>query len=576
MQDYLPPSQTTDQDMRSSKTKKPPKWLGVLILAVLLLMAGYYGWSRWVHYELSQATRLLEQKEWDSALQHINRLRWISPSSSLNDFLYATAIRNSDPELALNVLEPIIDDSSNPLYLDSCLLYLQLCIDTDQGEKADAMIERLAPRMNDQPRFMIMRARRFTQLGELDKAIEQLRYLLDIAPNSAEAQWFRAKILLEQPRITSWIEAKAALKQAAKSKDGYGLLALMALGERPEIKLFPEERRWLILQLQAHPQADMRAQYMITTQQILLEPERKGEIAQAFSNQVGDANPVMASSWLMSIGETELAENFIQKAKEQNPLDETVWRLEYQAALQAKDLSRIAKLLKAQNSPANDLQTKTLQAMISLNSEDGLALPAWMEAFDLARQSQDEATLLMLARAATANQWWEQSESAYDEAIQSATTQFRALNIKRELLTPLLAQKKVVEALELSDEMRQYFPGNVVFQNNYYYFSALLGQSGESHLADFQAFMDASDILALNATLAFLLYQQGEIDLAESKMQMLPEWMTGQADVKLLSGLISLRQGNHDQAADILRSINPQNLLPPEQELLANALTELK
>lgn len=560
---------------QSFSRKNPPKWVGLVCLAAILLVAGYYGWSRWLNYELTQAKQKLEQRQWDAALGHIKTLRWLRPSSELNDFLYAAAIRHTQPATALDTLEKLVDQPESPFFEDSALMYLQLSIDLEQGEQADAMIERLSANMSDQPRYMMQRARRYTQKGEFDAAIEELRYLLDIMPNNAEAQWIRAQILLEQPRVTRWIEAKSALKAAGLSKDAWGLRSLMTLGQRPEIKLFPDERNWLIQLLERHPLADVQARLMIATQKILLEPEQKHEIASKVAETESAENPIMISRWLLGVNEPELAEKYTELAKSKLPQDEDLWRVEYQIALQNQDVERLAELLKAPNSVANEVQSKTLAAMIDLGSEQGLALEAWEEAYQLANDSKDESALLMLGRAAVTQRWWEQAETAYQSAGRNAKSQFRSANIKRELLTPMLAQKKVEEALELSKEMRQVFPANVVFQNNYYYFSALLEQGSDNQVSEFKALQEKLPVPALNATLAFLLYQEADYEQAEEALQKTPEWMNAHSDVKLLNGLVALRQGKTSQAAEFLTSINEKNLLPPESQLLKDALAEL-
>jgi len=544
-------------------------------LILLLAVALYYGWATWLNHELEQAKMKLDQQRWEDAKEHIQRLRMLQPSSETNEYLYAAALRHTDPQAALEALEDLIDDPNARYYEGSAITYLELCLELEHGERADKMIEQLAPSMSDHPKFMMLRARRLNQRGELDKAIEEINFLLDIEPNNPEAQWVRAQILLEQPLVTNWIEAKSALKVAATSSGYYGFQALMALGERPEIKLFPDEREWIIGLLERRHRGNVKARFMAATQQMILEPERKKEIAQATAAKESDQSPILVGHWLLAINENELAQGYIEKARQQSPKAKEVWKLEYQAAIQNQDLEALANLMQSKHSAATEVQRRTLQAMIDLNSEHGLAQQQWIEAFELARESENFGALSALARTAASQRWWPEAESAYSAAIDNAGDQIRTANVKREMLAVLLAQKKIREALQVSKDLKDIYPNNPVYQNNYYYFRALLGEGDADQVEQFQQLMQRLPIQALNATLAYLLYQDGEYQLALEKLNNLPPWMNNQADVLLLKGLLAHKMGNEQEAQAILSSINPENLLPPEVDLQSRAIDEL-
>ncbi|GHB91952.1 tetratricopeptide repeat protein [Cerasicoccus arenae] len=533
----------------------------------------YFGWANWLNYELEQVQLNIRKGRWDAALSNIRFLRILQPGSPVNDYLFAAAIREQDPESAIQALEKLIKDPNGEAFQESALIYLDLCIKLGRGDQADAIIKLMAPSMGENINYMMLHARRLAQQGNLAQAMEELTYLLKISPNNSEAQWIRAQILLSQPRVTNWIEAKAALKEAAQMPDKYGLDSIIALGSRPEIKLFPDERLWLVQKIENHPYANVEAHLMAATQKIMLDEARKKEIVTQTISQHGNQTPLVVGRWLLAVDEPEIAREFLDRVD--ISASPELWVLQYRLALQDQDLERIKELLDVDYSAANDIQRKTLQALIGLNSIGANSAQAWDEAFSMAEKSQEQASMLALARAAGSKEWWEKAEKAYLITIDLSTDQLMKANAKREYLSVLLARGKTAEALKVSTELRELFPFNPVFQNNYFYFRALLGLENENQTQQFAKLIEENQVKSLNATYAFLLYLDGDYALAQQKIEDLPDWLKVQADVKLLKGLITGKLGNQEQAIEIISQINPENLLPEEKSLREEALKSL-
>ncbi|WP_269540959.1 tetratricopeptide repeat protein [Cerasicoccus fimbriatus] len=554
------------------KKETSPKLLGIIIIVVVASLCAVIVWNRWVQYESSEASSSIDNQEEDQALSHIKRLGVLQPTAARNKLLYAKAIQATDPEEAMQALETLLQNPNSDVYRESAIAYINLCIVTQELEKAANTLSAMKESYNGDSEIMMLKVRLLAQQGKLEEAMEELTYLINIQPNSAEAQLARAELLLSQPRITNWIEAKSALKEASNAKDGFGLEALLTMGRRPEIQLFPDERTWLAAQLTAHPMATTEAHMMAATQRIIADEGAKQTIISETTTQFGQEQPLAVAEWLISIGAAKDAMELLNRAD--LPKSRERWVLQYQAALQDQNLAELKRLIALDYSAANEIQKQTLELIFNLEDSEQLSPAVWKETFQTAEKEEEIDSLTALARLAGINKWWDDADQAYQAAIRFAPSQYAEANLKREYLTVILSQNRTEEALQVSTELRQVFPANPVYQNNFFYFRALLGKNEEEDLKQLTHIQQILGSTELNATVAYLLYLDGNPTKALQKLDTIPQWLKNQADVNLLKGLILINLGDIESGKLLLSAIDPGHLLPEENQLRTKALAK--
>ncbi|WP_309381081.1 tetratricopeptide repeat protein [Cerasicoccus frondis] len=558
---------------RQSFAKKPPVWLGVTLLILATALICFWGYKKWVSYEHQMADRALQEKQNQEALPHIKRLKFLQPTSRDNSLLYAKATMKDDPEAALAALEPLIEDPQSTQFKESSLTYLELCLDLNRLEQANQIIEKMAPSMSGETSFMLLRVRYHTQSGDLVSAIDELGLVLNIDPNNADAQFTRAQILLMQSRVINWIEAKSALKEASRSKAKVGLLALEMLSSRPEIKLFPEERKWLIEELNNHPHSTIHSRLLAATQMILLgETAPESIITQTIATEA-QQNPLAVGKWLLDINQPKHADAILSQYD--IPESKELWELQYYTALQNQDFNKLKDLLAAEHSSASKPQTATFELYFQLRDTRTLSKQDWQNTFNLTLEAEEADSMMILARMAGGQGWWNLSNQAYENAIALASNPLLAANLKREQFTVALHLNDTSKALKISKDLREAFPNNPTYINNYFYFNNLLGNKDADQLATLIELQENLEAPELNATIAFVLYLSGDYQAAEQRLAGVPSWLRSQPDVTLLNALIEIKLGNKEIAQSMLTSIKPEALLPEEKQLRDEALAAL-
>ncbi|WP_309400621.1 tetratricopeptide repeat protein [Cerasicoccus maritimus] len=535
----------------------------------MLLSALYIGYIKWVRYETQMAYELVEAGQANQALRHLKRLQILQPTSNENKLLYAKAKALEAPEEALPILESLSQDTESDTFKEAALAYLELSIQLKKYESATSFISKMAPKMSGDTHFMLLKAQNLLLLGDSEAAIKELTYLINIEPNNAYAQFLRATILLQQPRITNWIEAKSALKEASQSNSSIGLDALKLLSTRPEIKLFPQERQWLISRLSQHPRRKITSKLLAATHRIILDDSARESVIEQIISEESTAHPLEVCNWLIDINEPQRAEDLLE-APELAPSQER-WQLQYRAAVQRNDLQKINKLLNLDYSAASTPQKATLILYLRLQEGKMVSKEEWDQTLDLAQEEGEIDSLTVLARTAGTQNWWDRSDTAYRAAIELAPNQLVAANLQKEHLTVVLFMKNTSEALEISTILRQIYPSNPIYQNNYYYFSNLLGHQEPNQIIILSEIQKQSKLRELNSTIAFLLYLNGQYTEAKERLSNIPETLKRQPSVILLNGLIEKELGNDELSNELLSAINPNQLLPEENKLLKAA-----
>lgn len=529
-----------------------------------MLAGSYFVWQR---LEFSRLYKYNDNGDYEAAIRVSDRLVKFGYKKNWAKELRAIALAEVDPERAIGEMTALLESGTLTAPSTLRLRLAELQLEAKQVDAVKNHLDKLSQLEGTNPRFLLVQAKLYLTEGKQAEAFEVLRKLLRIEPNHAEGNLIYAALLLNAKDPINEVLAKVSLRKAGGTQAEAGLQALFLLATRPGLPLFPNDREWLARRLREHPLANASARILASTQDLVLNSDQSEEIVQRTLNTEGANAPDMMAKWLLQIGESDKAIEFVTTgAGATLPLGMSA-QVRLQALLMQNDFEGVKKLLLEEGLEFPEAQRDTLLALADTVLEpvaQSSPTEQWLNAYNLGREQNNVDSVYLLARIATRNRWLNEAQEAYEWTLEKVASPQMSYRILSELIVIFSVRKEAAAMLQTARRMAQVKPDDPVSLNNIYYLETLLGEGAEAGPERFKALVERFPGGIYASGYAFALFKAGKLERASEAFEKLDARYLEVPACRLVGALIASAKQDRSRADQLLAGINPQNLLPEE------------
>ncbi|MEO0794546.1 MAG: tetratricopeptide repeat protein [Verrucomicrobiota bacterium] len=550
-----------------------------LAFIVLLLLAGSYGtWFIWTKYQGGEIQAAHLRKDAAAVVDLTDALMRVSSPSDDILRMRVKALGSVDQDAAwtlVSQLKAAPDSEENRI--DNVLLYCELAIASGRLDEAEKGLAEIHSEAGSNQRYQLLTAKYHLASGDIASALMQLDRLLSIDELHTEALLLKGLVFSSLGDPTNLQRAKVNFRESGKKNGEFAWQSLQNLAKNPNIVLFDSDRRWLVSRLQEHPRGGAEGQLLAANFELRLYPEKRDEILARVVAKTKKQNAQLLAEWLLASEAYDQLKGLIQEPDTLS--DEQKSRFALAMARIDRDWPKVIQMI-SQNAENLQLAESRLQALnaeaLLLNLETTHspdAKAALDPAIDTSIKTDDLESLGILAAAAAESGHWSAAETAYRAAVELPQSMQSKAHFQERLVTVLLQTNKTAEARDLIAEYITIFPQHDIMLNNLQYLNVLLGDAPD--LATLQRITAKESGSFAWPTYSFALMQNGQLDLAEKALSRIPNDFREQPSTILLSGLLAVEQNNLEDARQQFQRIEPESLLPEEQNLLLKAQTKI-
>lgn len=555
------------------------RFLPFLVMLLILAAAGFLGWKYWQDQEIDKLRQAVSQGSREEAMERAQNLEKLSLRKREVQRLKALSVRKDDPEQALKILSPLLEDQENEDNWQNLLTYLEIAIEAGLNEQAQEALEAHRLTLSHEPDFLYWQARQWLNQDDAAEAVRTLDRLLSINTDHAQARLLLAKILLNLNTLASAVQAKVNLRIAANDPGPAGQEALIILATQPAIPLFPNDRTWLVRELKDIASWNTRAGLLAASQELILKPNDAQSIMDQTVKQYGAKDPALTADWLVSIGAYEQLLTFLDSVPGKQISADNVFNLRMIAAL-TLGKHELAQSLLESSKPGqiSELHRLAMRAQIEFLQPPLAAEPTetWSQAYETALAADDSGILLQLSRIAYVSKWLAAANEAYASALARTISPVARAQILTEKVNVDLKNLETEQALADIQEFLKIYPDHSAMLNNEYYLTALLGKAPQKEMAPPSARMVEELDGYIWSTYALTLWRAGKPQAAAAALNKLPQKFMSTPSCQLVAILVAIDNKQLDNARALMDAIRVEALLPEERQLLQEARQRLQ
>lgn len=548
----------------------------IMILATVLTGVFYVNqvWSQHQRErQLEAAWDAWEQGDIAKAVRKVDPVLAAEPSNLSAAHLKARTLYREDPEHALAIYARLAELHDLTQHPKLALDYLEQAHRLGRTDLAGALIAELQASGHDSPDWQLANIRQLMLTGEVSAAIERFRDLTTQLEWSPERDLLHAELLLTNPMAIRQPTIIARLKAASNARMT-GLTALQLLANHSQLVLFPDDRKWVIEHLSAHPMATTSDQLLVTTHRILLEPENREPLITRAVDGYWPADPMEVAHWLYGIGESEWL--LTKLASWQIRDDPRHVRLYANALADAKQFDELSRYLASEQAIAHlqpELRKRLLQYVDQRDPRKRPPVTLPKSAL-LARHGADTARLERLARSMMQEDAGHIACEAYTLILQQNASPEVTQRQRQETAFRLYLETGFTQqAHTLATQLQERYPENRNFANSAAYLSLLLEQDPKAALASVGRFAEPHTD-AMQATRVLGLIRSGEVDAASAVYAELPSSYRNNASTKLLEVMMAKHYGETQVATTLYDALAKDALLPQERYFIAKVMDD--
>ena len=545
------------------------KWKLLCALAVILLAGAalcanpaYQAAALWrAHSLAAKAMEKLQKQDLPGAVSMVRAASQMKPSDPTVMRAMACVLEKADDPLAIYFRKQLAE--SPDATLEDRRQYASDLI--GKGSVDEHVEEQVKYLLNNEPANSgnwLVAASLYKLCGMNDHALDCARHAHDLDPQSGDATFFLAVQLAENPPFAT--EGINLLWTISRSKGENSLAATLVLAQ--QASLTQEEAGLLIDRLKSDPQAGKKFGLLALDLGIKAHPEQRGHLIDAAiqSLPAQDENSLHDMAlWLNAHGEQERTLALIPEASMLKSRPLLLAGLDAMATL--KRWQEIDTLVSTKAVPLDPAIVELFRGRCAMEmGKMDEATSHWRAAQSATTGNAEEAFYV-------ANYFQQlgrikQAEAMYRVLIQNPTTSRPAYLA---LLQMEYTHGDTTAVYNLLREMHDIWGQDANIQNDYAYFSLLLGQNIEQSLAIARDLVKASpDRMAHRTTLALALLKNHDPAAALDVYTGLEiNWESQSTSSKLVYAAVLRNNGRGDEASHILSSLKPDDLRPEEKAL---------
>jgi len=542
----------------------------LLLLCLLLALGwaarpGYRQLKSWrADWLVTQAETYLKEDRQVEALQKAGSAYQLSPLNSRVILLMARVYGPVNPNLSLIFWQQL--QAGDLLSDETRFEFIRYCLSIRRLDLAQQLLSPLLQANDTQEPVLLLAAELAALSGNRDEAGRLCRRVLQLNPNQRKARFILAGLSSSSKDPDELARGKKLLEGLLDLDDDYSLQALIQLSRWPG--LVPTELEKIRHLLRAHPKASEKDRLYANTLRMQAQPARRGEVlreVQDFYSAKPPAERLEAARWLNQQRESARVLEFL-------PLKEALQRQDlFLVWADAMALTRrwkeLENVLDKENVPLEKLLVTIFRARaVREQGDTERANVLWNRAV-LESASRPEI-LWYMASYAEKLRASDLAISAYRQLIRNTDTE------KPAYASLITLQQKQGDTRSLRDtlqEMRERFPHDEVVQNDLAYLNLLLGENLSSSR------QTARNLIARNpsimayrvtAALAALRDYQAEEAYTYYASARLKDIRVLQPSWQAIYAAILGARGKTSEARQIVKTLNPQALLPEERALI--------
>lgn len=545
------------------------KWFQTAAAITAIAATLWTAHSLWVNRLLNQAREALARFDRREAAALAEQAANWGADAQAALLIRAEALKFLDPAAAAELYQQLLARARNTTDENDLILhYIEAAQFAREIENARASLDAIARRTPADARFLVLEARQLALEGDLRQAFETAQAALELAPDSPAANLIKGELLLFSRDVQARIGAKVALLKASDGPTSFALQALNSLVKRGDDLLFEDDRRLIAERLEQHPESGPAGKLLAASVRLHDNPEEKQRIVDDAVTRYKASHPRLLAAWLLQVDEPEIARSVVEDlGSELDELDPGLFRLKLQSVALSRDLDQLRHLIENDDGQLDDLTQATMLAVLSDPTQDIVASrKLWDEAFEFAQKEKSSVRLLVLARDAARKLWIQRASQAYLELWETPAAQGRYDALATEIVAMLIRGGDFDTAYDfLRNNRDRLRPVNPVL-NDLAYLMLLKGQDLEEALTLITTLHDAApDNRSVISTNALAHTLNGDLKTARSLANRLSDKERQRPGIRLMLATLTSAEGDDVAAKELIDSINPEQLAPPER-----------
>lgn len=551
------------------------RWLVLGIIAVLVLVAGWFGarpayrqFKHWRSERLAaSAIRLLEQNDPAEAREKAHAALLLSPGNATALRAMAQALTRGTNAAALQFWSQLIQ-TGKASEADR-RTFVEQTLRAGAAEAAGRELQKLLRETPDHAGTLWLASQWFTLIQQRDQAIEYAALAALRDPTNRQYKLFLSSLQFDAPEETQRLTARSNVWNRARDNDALGLEALVFLAQRRELTV--AEKRELITRLQQHPSRNIAHELLALTLRITAEPGRRAGILDEAIAHYRNAEPqlrVRFAVWLNQNGETERTLIAL-------PLEEALKRKDFflpyvDAIAGLGRWTELRKILETKQSPMESTYVEAFQARCDAElKNDALAALHWRAALRAAERNPEQ--LLWLARYTEKCGEPEIARNSLRALIACVGNPLPAF---RELQGLTERTGSTTELRDLLGEMVRRWPNDPTLQGDHAYLNLLLNtEFAASYGVASKLVAQFPESLPFRTTLALALYRQRDFKAALNAYggRDYP-WPSALPNQRAVFAAVLAANGQTREARQLMANLATDRLRPEEQALIGTLL----
>ena len=436
-------------------------------------------------------------------------------------------------------------------------------------ETARQALERLYDKDANDQEVLGLGIAYFRATGNLAKALDAARQLLEVAEISEATRLAAAEVLVNSPSDADVVRGRGILTTLGNAKGGIANSARTVLAAIPNLP--DDEAQHLFLQLTNSPVPDLQGQLRTVELWQRLHPQQTNEMCEWYQARLGKEPPatddiVLIAGWWLEQNRADYILRWIPEDRSATNADWLITRMQAYASLKRWDV--VGQMLENTNNVLNPFQRDVFRTLNLWSQGD--TQNAQRLLFVLASEAQNHPERLLLLAAAAENVG----------ATSMAVECWRDLSRLPALQLPaairaMKAARRLGDARTIVDVYREFLkvvPSDYGVRADIVYYRLLLGdptsEVGRQLRLLPAAVLDSDRGQML---LAMLALRESNFDEALSRIEAPHyEWTKVEPRWKLLYATVLSANRQKEAARAVISQLNPADYLPIEKQF-ANA-----
>lgn len=473
----------------------------------------------------------------------------------------------SDPKACMEKLVRLRKDKK--ITPEELVLLVELSLEVPSfspDKSALFELEELLPGSLD---ALVLRANLQYHEGQIEKAIEILRAVIDEHKENLRARYVFHKILWARGSIVDRIRAKGVLMELGQNEDEWGYKALRVLVfSRPGPGFLKREQLKAIKSLRAHPFVTSTDFLKACEIDLMIDrAERKDAIDRAMAAVPSPVKKEDLGLWLVGLGENEKALSLI--SEESATRYSVLFFIRFQALLQSKRMDDAEGLLKRVTTILSKDEFLKARTYLAICRGDKEALKQF---YEKASSIGSTESLLDVSRlgllAGQGNLVFKAFEKAW--AIDRNAFSMAQAN---QFLQLALASRKTKLAHQITGNTKERFPYKYGNLNNHCHLSLLMGEDPkrlESEAERIVLAFPANPSFLSTLALAKVLVGKPEEAFEAMRVRGHFPMLNGE---RALMAVILAQVGKKEDARELAKDLVANRMLPEEWALLQGAVS---